>query len=74
MFSAHPLGAAAFCFDRVASLFSGPGDIREFIALPKNKAGKDVMIDAPSRIDDIQLKELGFQGRYWSFVNWLSSG
>lgn len=58
-FGAPPHGGAAFGFDRWVSLFGGRSDIREFIAFPKNNAGRDVMIDAPSRIDDIQLKELG---------------
>jgi len=58
-FGAPPHGGAAFGFDRWVSLFGGRSDIREFIAFPKNNAGRDTMIDAPSRIDDIQLKELG---------------
>ncbi len=58
-FGAPPHGGAAFGFDRLVSMFGGRSDIREFIAFPKNNAGRDVMIDAPSRIDDIQLKELG---------------
>jgi len=58
-FGAPPHGGAAFGFDRWVSLFGHRTDIREFIAFPKNNAGRDVMIDAPSRIDDIQLKELG---------------
>ncbi|MBP6389478.1 MAG: aspartate--tRNA ligase [Flavobacteriales bacterium] len=58
-YGAPPHGGAAFGFDRWVSLFGGRSDIREFIAFPKNNAGRDVMIDAPSRIDDIQLKELG---------------
>ena len=58
-FGAPPHGGAAFGFDRWVSMFGGRSDIREFIAFPKNNAGRDVMIDAPSRIDDIQLKELG---------------
>ena len=58
-FGAPPHGGAAFGFDRWVSLFGGRSDIREFIAFPKNNAGRDVMIDAPSRIDDMQLKELG---------------
>ena len=58
-YGAPPHGGAAFGFDRWTSLFGGRSDIREFIAFPKNNAGRDVMIDAPSRIDDIQLKELG---------------
>ena len=58
-FGAPPHGGAAFGFDRWVSLFGGRSDIREFIAFPKNNAGRDVMIDAPSKIDDVQLKELG---------------
>ena len=58
-YGAPPHGGAAFGFDRWVSLFGGRSDIREFIAFPKNNAGRDVMIDAPSRIDDVQLKELG---------------
>jgi aspartyl-tRNA synthetase len=58
-FGAPPHGGAAFGFDRWVSLFGHRTDIREFIAFPKNNAGRDVMIDAPSRIDDIQLTELG---------------
>jgi aspartyl-tRNA synthetase len=60
-FGAPPHGGCAFGFDRWVSLFGGRSDIREFIAFPKNNAGRDVMIDAPSRIDDIQLKELGIR-------------
>ncbi|HMU14142.1 MAG: aspartate--tRNA ligase [Bacteroidetes bacterium] len=58
-FGAPPHGGAAFGFDRWVSLFGGRSDIREFIAFPKNNAGRDTMIDAPSRIDAEQLKELG---------------
>ena len=58
-FGAPPHGGAAFGFDRWVSLFGGRSDIREFIAFPKNNAGRDVMIDAPSRIDAEQLQELG---------------
>jgi len=62
-FGAPPHGGAAFGFDRWVSLFGGRSDIREFIAFPKNNAGRDVMIEAPSRIDDIQLKELGIAAK-----------
>ena len=62
-FGAPPHGGAAFGFDRWVSLFGGRSDIREFIAFPKNNAGRDTMIDAPSRIDEIQLKELGIDVR-----------
>ncbi len=60
-FGAPPHGGAAFGFDRWVSLFGGRSDIREFIAFPKNNAGRDVMIDAPSRIDEQQLKELAIR-------------
>jgi len=58
-YGAPPHGGAAFGFDRWVSLFGHRTDIREFIAFPKNNAGRDTMIDAPSRIDEIQLQELG---------------
>jgi aspartyl-tRNA synthetase len=58
-YGAPPHGGCAFGFDRWVALFGHRTDIREFIAFPKNNAGRDTMIDAPSRIDDVQLKELG---------------
>ncbi len=60
-YGAPPHGGAAFGFDRWVSLLGHRTDIREFIAFPKNNAGRDVMIDAPSRIDEEQLKELGIE-------------
>lgn len=57
-YGAPPHGGAAFGFDRWVALFGGRSDIREFIAFPKNNAARDVMIDAPSRIDAQQLQEL----------------
>jgi len=60
-YGAPPHGGCAFGFDRWVALFGHRTDIREFIAFPKNNAGRDVMIDAPSRIDHIQLKELGIE-------------
>ncbi len=62
-YGAPPHGGAAFGFDRWVSLFGGRSDIREFIAFPKNNAGRDTMIDAPSRIDDAQLAELGIASK-----------
>jgi aspartyl-tRNA synthetase len=58
-FGAPPHGGIAFGFDRLCSIFGGVDSIRDFIAFPKNNAGKDVMIDSPSTISGDQLKELG---------------
>ncbi len=61
-YGAPPHGGCAFGFDRWVALFGHRTDIREFIAFPKNNAGRDTMIDAPSKIDAVQLKELGLRG------------
>jgi aspartyl-tRNA synthetase len=58
-FGAPPHGGIAFGFDRLCSLFGGADSIRDFIAFPKNNAGRDTMIDTPSTISQEQLKELG---------------
>ncbi len=58
-YGAPPHGGIAFGFDRLCTLFGGKENIREFIAFPKNNQGRDVMIEAPSKIDKIQLDELG---------------
>ncbi len=60
-FGAPPHGGIAFGFDRLCSLFGGSDSIRDFIAFPKNNAGRDVMIDTPSTIAEEQLKELGIK-------------
>jgi len=57
-FGAPPHGGIAFGFDRLCSLFGGADSIRDFIAFPKNNAGRDVMIDSPSQISEEQLNEL----------------
>jgi aspartyl-tRNA synthetase len=61
-YGAPPHGGIALGFDRLCSLFGGSDSIRDFIAFPKNNAGRDVMIDAPSTLDAAQLKELGISG------------
>ena len=58
-YGAPPHGGIAFGFDRLCSLFGGADSIRDYIAFPKNNAGRDVMIDSPSTISEEQLKELG---------------
>ncbi|AKD02389.1 aspartate--tRNA ligase [Pontibacter korlensis] len=57
-YGAPPHGGIAFGFDRLCSLFGGSDSIRDYIAFPKNNSGRDVMIDAPSPISDVQLDEL----------------
>ena len=62
-YGAPPHGGIAFGFDRWVSLFAGSETIRDFIAFPKNNAGRDIMIDSPSAISAEQLKELGLEIR-----------
>jgi len=60
-FGAPPHGGLAFGLDRLVAILGGQETIRDFIAFPKNNSGRDVMIDAPSAIDDAQLKELNIK-------------
>jgi aspartyl-tRNA synthetase len=60
-FGAPPHGGLAFGFDRLSAIFGGQKDIRDFIAFPKNNAGRDVMIDSPSVISKDQLDELSIK-------------
>lgn len=57
-FGAPPHGGLAFGLDRLVAILGGQETIRDFIAFPKNNSGRDVMIDAPSTIDEAQLQEL----------------
>jgi aspartyl-tRNA synthetase len=57
-YGAPPHGGIAFGFDRLCSILGGSESIRDFIAFPKNNSGRDVMLDAPSTIDNKQFDEL----------------
>lgn len=62
-YGAPPHGGIAFGFDRLTALLGGSETIRDFIAFPKNNAGRDLMINSPAAVDNGQLEELGIDLR-----------
>ncbi|MFV0153320.1 aspartate--tRNA ligase [Empedobacter falsenii] len=63
-YGAPPHGGLAFGFDRFVSILDGSETIRDYIAFPKNNSGRDVMIDAPSPIDQTQMDELNITSTF----------
>ena len=60
-YGAPPHGGIALGLDRLVAILHGEESIKDYIAFPKNNSGKDVMIDAPSKLDDMQLNELSIK-------------
>ena len=57
-YGAPPHGGIALGLDRLVAILDGQESIKDYIAFPKNNSGKDVMINAPSKLDNDQLDEL----------------
>ena len=60
-YGAPPHGGIALGLDRLVAILHGEESIKDYIAFPKNNSGKDVMIDAPSKLNEAQLNELSLR-------------
>jgi len=60
-YGAPPHGGIALGLDRLVAILHGEESIKDYIAFPKNNSGKDVMIDAPSKLNEMQLNELSLK-------------
>ena len=63
-FGAPPHGGVAFGLDRLVAILGGEETIRDFIAFPKNNSGRDIMIDAPASISQVQFEELSLKSTF----------
>ncbi len=62
-YGAPPHGGIALGLDRMVTILLGLDDIREVIAFPKTQKATCLMVDAPSEVDENQLKDLGLSLR-----------
>ncbi len=60
-YGAPPHGGIAMGLDRLAALFADTANIRDVMAFPKSSGGSDLMVEAPSKLEDEKLMELGLE-------------